>query len=305
MTGRTRALVIGEALVDIVERDGETLERPGGSPLNVAVGLARLEVPTALHTSIGSDDHGTAVQEHVAASGVQLSDSSVHEGTTSTATAVIGADGAATYRFDLAWDPAPVPPADGVELVHVGSIAAFLAPGSVLVREAVDHFRTSALISLDPNIRPQFVGDRDRARRVVEELVERTDIVKASDEDLEWLYPDLGDIAAAEHWRALGPAVVVVTHGGRGATALTRSQVVSVLSPTVDVADTVGAGDSFMAGLVAAILQGGLDRAALVGIGEADLTALLEFAARCAGITVTRPGADPPWLRELGTPSTP
>lgn len=283
----TSALVIGEALVDIVQRGSAPPEvHPGGSPLNVAIGLARLGVPTTLHSSFGSDEHGRSVARHLADSGVTVTPATLGDSPTSSAVATIGADGAAEYDFRIAWEPAPVD-ARGYELVHTGSIAAFLEPGASLVEAVLAE--ADGLVSFDPNIRPALLPDHGAARERTERIVARSHIVKASDEDLAWLYPDRDPDEVLDSWLALGPRIVVVTRGGAGADAVTAGGRIHVDVPRTTVADTIGAGDSFMAALTADIL--------LRGFG--DPAASVSFAARCAAITVSRHGADPPRRAEL------
>jgi len=277
------ALVVGEALVDVV--GGAAL--PGGSPLNVAVGLARLGVRTTLHSWFGRDAHGDLIAAHLAGSGVAVSPGSRGDGPTSVARAEIGPDGSATYAFELAWDPAPVS-VEGVDLVHTGSIGAAMEPGATLVEEALAG--TTGLVSFDPNIRPALMGERAAVVARVERIVARADVVKASDEDLAWLYPGRSPEDALGAWAAMGPRLVVVTRGGAGAIARSAAGSHRVAVPPVAVADTIGAGDSFMAGLLAAVLE--------LGFGEPQRA--LEFAARCAAVTVSRAGADPPWRDEAG-----
>lgn len=297
-------LVVGEALVDIVLRaDGERAEHPGGSPANVALGLARLGRSAGLLTRIGRDPRGEAVRAHLEGSGVQLVPGSVTADRTSTATARLDAHGSATYEFDLDWQvPAEIVLGDARAL-HTGSIAAFLPPGGGQVLELVGRSRSSAMISYDPNARPRLMGDATAARQRVERFVRLADLVKVSDEDLAWLAPEQDPLRVAAAWLELGPAVVVVTRGAEGAVALAGCGQIEVPTPAVAVVDTVGAGDAFMAGLldylaVADLL--GPDRIdQLRAIGPDGLRAMLEHAALIAAITCSRPGADPPTRDQL------
>jgi fructokinase len=252
------AYVVGEALIDLIRRPGEPeTARVGGSPVNVAIGLSRLDIPVELQTHIGTDDHGVMIARHLAANDVRLVDGSVTDGPTSTAVATITEDGSATYEFDLSWSLGAVgrrTPA----LVHTGSIGAVLEPGAAVVVETIRALRDVATISYDPNVRPQLMGDRATARARIESLIALADVVKASDEDVAWLYPGIENDEVARRWLELGPALVVLTRGGSGAYAVTAGAAVEVLVPPTTVADTIGAGDSFMAGLLAALVDADL-----------------------------------------------
>ena len=300
------ALVIGEALIDVVHRaDGRIAEHPGGSPANVALTLGRLQRPAELLTWIGSDVYGDLIRKWLAGSQVSLAPGSDGAASTSIATAHLGADGAATYTFDLDWNlPKNVVVPEGTTVVHTGSIAAVLAPGAIAVRKVVENLRHRATITYDPNVRPSLMGSPAQARPQIEALVRAADVVKVSDEDLTWLYPGADLSVIATTWQRSGPAVVVVTYGGEGAVAYTASARIEVAAPTVTVADTVGAGDSFMGALIDGLwdadLLGAVKRPALAAIGSDVLQGVLERCVRVAAITVSRAGANPPRLAELG-----
>ncbi|MBW8761494.1 MAG: carbohydrate kinase [Microbacterium sp.] len=303
-------LVIGEALVDIVHREaGRIEETPGGSPANVALALARLGDEPLLLTQLGEDPRGRAVRAWLAASGVDVLVAGAER--TSTASAQLGPDGSARYEFDLSWTLDGVDPESVVGehpgIVHVGSVAALLHPGADVVRSLLEALRPDALISYDPNIRPALVPDRAQALRDVEALVAASDVVKASDEDLGWLYPGEDPLEVAQRLQRSGPAIVVVTRGGDGADAVTAAGVVRVGGHRVDVVDTVGAGDTFMAALIHSLrdagLSGAASREALRGVDEELVRAMLAFGAAAAAVTVSRPGADPPRLDEVAGPS--
>jgi fructokinase len=301
----SRVLVVGEALVDIVRRDGEDAVHPGGSPLNVAVGLQRLGVPTTLHSSFDADPYGTVIAQHLEASEVAITPGTIGDRPTSVALATIDPAGAASYTFSIEWDPASLDVTPGsVAALHVGSIGAVLEPGATLVERLLAELRPTATVSYDPNVRPQLMGSADEARPRVERIIAHADVVKASDEDIAWLYPDAVVTDVMANWLALGPALVVVTGGRDGASALTAGGTVQVPAPVTDVVDTIGAGDSFMSALLAALsdrdLLGGDRRAALRELPASDVADVVEFAARCAAITVSRPGADPPTRDDLG-----
>jgi fructokinase len=290
----TRGLVIGESLIDIVE--GE--EHVGGSPLNVAVGLARLGRDIDFLTYIADDRHGRRIAEYVNAAGAQLVPESHAAAKTATARSTVGADGSANYVFDLDWQLSGTPPVPPPLLVHTGSIASVQEPGCLAVAALVDTYRVSATVSFDPNVRPSLITDPDLARQRIAHLVERSDIVKVSDEDLRWIDPDLPPEQIAQTWLALGPAIVAVTMGKQGAAAVCAAGVARVAARPAQVVDTVGAGDAFMAGLIDALwgsgLLGGDRRAELAGIELDDLAAALDAASKVAALTVARAGADLP-----------
>jgi len=160
----TRALVIGEALIDIVEHRGNAAEHVGGSPLNVAIGLARLGRDVDFLTHIGGDEPGRRIAEYVKSAGVHLVPGSTSASRTPTAVATIADDGSATYTFDLGWQLSGTPEVAPPLLVHTGSIAAVREPGCLAVAALLDAYRMSATVSFDPNVRPSLIVDRDLAR---------------------------------------------------------------------------------------------------------------------------------------------
>lgn len=299
-----RALVVGEAVVDVViSADGGRAEHPGGSPANVALTLARLGRGVDLLTSLGDDAYGTLVRDHLEASGVALVPASAAV-RTSSATATLGADGGATYRFDLEWEVGHPPQQEVAPVVvHTGSIAAVLEPGAESVTQILAALRGSSTITYDPNVRPSLMGDRAEARQRIEAIVAVADVVKVSDEDLAWLAPGTAALDLAGAWLASGPSLVVVTRGAEGAFGVTREGVVEVPPASSTVVDTVGAGDSFMGGLIdglwAAGLVGGSRRPELARIDATTLHGILTRCAAIAGITVSRAGANPPTAAEL------
>ncbi|HEY0217085.1 MAG TPA: carbohydrate kinase [Cellulomonas sp.] len=302
-----RALVVGEALVDAVRRpDGDRSEHPGGSPANVAIGLGRLGRRVDLLTWLAADAHGDQVREHLAGSDVHVLTGDRVPERTAVATAHLDATGAATYDFDLTWDlPASFAEDDGDPLVvHTGSIAVVLEPGAAAVAHLVEQRRAVATITYDPNLRPALMGSPAVAGPPVEHLVGLADVVKVSDEDLAWLYPGVVPVEIARDWVSRGAALVVVTLGGEGALAVTAAgDELSIEAPRVTVADTVGAGDSFMAGLIdglwSADLLGADARERLHVIDAPTVERILARCVRIAAITVSRPGANPPRTTEL------
>ncbi|MGV0716064.1 carbohydrate kinase [Mycolicibacterium sp. XJ662] len=294
-----RALVIGEALIDIVERDGRiTGEYVGGSPLNVAVGLARLGRGVDFLTHIGDDERGHRITDHVKHSGVQLVSGSTTAARTPTARASIDADGAAQYVFDIEWQLSGTPEVAPPLVAHTGSIAAVLEPGCRATAALLDTYHPAATVTFDPNVRAVLIDDDDAARGRIDRLVERADVVKASDEDMRWIDPSRTPEQIAQTWLGLGPSIVAVTMGERGAFALCAAGAVQVPAIQVEVVDTVGAGDAFMSGLIDALwslgLLGAQRRRDLARISTETLTGAVQTAALSSALTVARAGADLP-----------
>jgi fructokinase len=308
--------VIGEALIDLVRAPeiGDTAANdvpryvayPGGSPFNVAIGLARLGQPTQLQARLANDAFGRQLRAHAHANGVDLS--LAVAATQPTTLAIVGLDEQrnATYDFyldgtaDWQWTTAELNVSTtAIEWVHTGSLASWTEPGSSVIEHHLSMLRQeqSVVISYDPNIRPQLMADRDAAVAAVERFVRLAHVVKASAEDLAWLYPTTDVDAGLRRWRDLGPAMVVVTDGENGAHAITDSgQTTTVAALAVDVVDTVGAGDAFMAGLINAVARAGLTATARSANG---LRSVLREAMLVAALTVGKAGANPPTAAEL------
>ena len=300
-------LTVGEALIDVVVApDGARAEHVGGSPANVAIGLAALGHPSRLTAHLADDERGRRIRAHVEGYGVQLTPGSVGAERTSTATAHLDDEGVATYDFDLTWRVGEQD-LDGVAHVHTGSIAATLEPGGSAVVDLAARARMEdATVSYDPNCRPTIMGRPEDTRQRIEEGVGRSDVVKASVEDLEWLYGYAPTQDVVREWGRLGPLLVVVTRGGDGLLVHvpTLEETVELPARQVDVVDTVGAGDSFMAGLLSGLLDAGL-----LGSGAArerlrtatltDLAPALERAVATATWTVGRAGAAAPGRADL------
>ncbi|MGO2559236.1 carbohydrate kinase family protein [Brachybacterium sp.] len=297
-------LIVGEALTDIVVGvDGARREHPGGSPMNVAVALSRLGHDTHLLTRVGDDARGDAIREHLEGSAVLLTPGSSVQAPTSTALARLDANGAATYEFDLLWDPRPTGLPEHVDAVHTSSIAAVLEPGATTVADTLRRYRETATVSYDPNARPTLMGAPESVRAQMEAIIALSDVVKASDEDVAWLYAteDVEDVV--DSWRDLGPALTVLTRGDEGAVGFSSSGRVQVSPVVVDAVDTVGAGDTFSAGILDALaakdLLGAQKRPALAALPNDEVADVLRRAASLAAITVSRAGANPPWSHEL------
>ncbi|MDF9277725.1 carbohydrate kinase [Arthrobacter sp. EH-1B-1] len=287
-------VVVGEALVDIVVSPRGTAEHPGGSPANVAYGLGRLGVDTALFTSIGEDHHAAAIEKHLRSAGVDLLPGSKGSGGTATATAMLASDGSAQYDFDIRWDLPRIAPAALPKILHTGSIATFLAPGATVVRELLAQAHERCVVTYDPNIRPALLGSQFEAKTIFEELVPLTEVVKLSDEDALWLYPHLSMEDISNRILDLGAGLVAVTMGADGSLLTTRGTQVFVPSVKSAVVDTIGAGDSYMSALIYGLLLRGAD-----GLAPSVLESLGRMASKAAAITVRRPGAHPPTSEEL------
>jgi fructokinase len=301
-------LVIGEALVDAVTTPGgATEEHVGGSPANVAFGLAALDHPVDLATWIATDERGRRIEDVCRERGVALTAGSQGAPFTSVAYATLDDTGAATYVFDLEWQVASVPGLTAYGHVHTGSIGAVLEPGGSQVREILAVARgLGATVSYDPNARPALMGLPEQARRTIEESIRLADLVKVSDEDIAWLCPGESEEDGLRGWAELGPSVIVMTRGGEGAVVRVShtGEQQSLPAPRVDVVDTVGAGDSFMAGLVSGLLDAGLlggseSRARLQQARLADVLPAVERALATGALTVGRAGAHAPTRTDL------
>lgn len=291
------ALVVGEALIDEVIGSSGVHRHPGGSPANVALGLARLGIPTRFHTAIGADDDGDLIRRHLRASSVSLTAGSSTDHPTSRATATLADDGSATYEFALGWDPHALDDLGSPTVIHAGSLGAFLEPGCDVSSSIVRRGRVGgALITLDPNIRPSLAGDPYRVRERFAALVAASHLIKLSDEDAAFLFPRMSSEAVLKLLIDSGVAIAAITRGREGAQLASGSEFVTVPAEETVVADTVGAGDSFMAALIWALLTAGWRGEA---VSERRLLEVGGTAARAAAITVSRAGADLPALSEL------
>ena len=289
--------------------DGKvTGEHVGGSPLNVAVGLARLGRGVDFLTHIGEDPRGRRIVDYVKQSGVQLVSGSMTAQRTPTALATLDANGSAQYVFDIDWQLAGTPEVAPPLVAHTGSIAAVLEPGCRATAALLDAYHPSATVTFDPNVRAALIEDADVARGRIDRWIERCDVVKASDEDMRWIDPNRSPEQIAQTWLSLGPSIVAVTMGDQGAFAMCAAGTVRVQALSVNVVDTVGAGDAFMTGLIDALwsldVLGAERRPQLAQIGLDALTAVVQTAALSSALTVARAGADLP-DRRPGTPQRP
>ncbi|MFE7757503.1 carbohydrate kinase [Streptomyces sp. NPDC057429] len=296
-------LVIGECVADIVRLPGAADQvHPGGSPANVAYGLARLGRRATLLTQLGPDDNGRLIRDHLAAAGVEVRTDGANAPTPLAAVTLDDA-GQAAYTFEITWTLAPGTLERQPHHVHIGSVAAVMEPGAASVLAGVEALRASATVSYDPNVRPALMGDHAEAVRRVERCVALSDVVKASDEDLAWLCPGEAAEQVAERWLATGPAVVLLTRGGDGALAVLPGGQVTVDALRTEVVDTVGAGDAFMSGALHALALHGLlgpdGRQRLRALDRGTVTDVLRHAVASAAVTVARAGANPPDGTEL------
>jgi len=287
-------VVVGEALIDIVQSADGVAEYPGGSPANVAYGLGRLDVKAGLLTAIGRDERGDAIAAHLQSAGVVLLPGSKSLQETATATARIAADGSATYTFDIDWALAPVVLPYAPRILHTGSIATFLEPGAGVVRSLLEQARGGCMVTYDPNIRPDLLGTHREALSLFEEIVPLTSVVRMSGSDARWLYPNKTLEETASHLLGLGTGLAVITRGAQGSLMATRHIQLSVPAIPSSVADTIGAGDSYMSALIMGLLLRGSD-----GMAPTVLERIGSIASMAASITVGRPGANPPTHREL------
>jgi fructokinase len=289
---------------------------PGGSPANVAVGLARLGVPTRLLARIADDLLGHRLRAHLDGNGVDLSFVVRAAEPTSLAIVAVGTDGVVEYDFrvegtaDWQWhDHELVGALDGpVVALHAGSIALTMAPGADVLQRLLARARQALTVSYDPNCRPLLMGSPGAVLGRIETLIGLADVVKASADDLAWLLGDRPVEQVAEAWLAKGPSLVIITLGPGGLVAASRQAgVLRRPGRAVAVVDTVGAGDTCMAALLAGLhrrdLLGAGRRPALQAVDAATLGELADEAMLAAAITCTRPGADPPTAAELAAAS--
>jgi fructokinase len=301
-----RVLSLGEALIDVVIRPESTQEYVGGSLLNVAVGIATLGQPASICAFWGKDDRGDRLAKWAEAAGVEIVPGTDWAENTSVAFARIDDHGRATYEFDLNWAVPEVPDLSTFGHLHTGSIAATLEPGGSQVVDVAMRIKDYCTVSYDPNIRPALMNSPDAVRDRVEQMVGLADLVKASDEDLDWLYPGTPIEDIMRQWVTAGPAMVVVTRGPWGAHAVLANNrdMLHVDQMTVEVGDTVGAGDSFMAGLISGLLDeellGSLEAGQrLRAVDWSAVQPALHRAVITSALTVSRSGAYAPTMDEV------
>lgn len=303
-------LCCGEALIDMIPNEtGAYVPHVGGAVLNTAVALGRLGVSTGLITGLSSDPFGAMIADHMAASNVSTAHV-VRSARNTTLAFVHLDDGQATYTFyDEATATREIAP-DDIDPVPSDIEAMFFGGISLCNPPVADSLLTLALaqperrlVMSDPNIRPSFVSDHVGYRARLNALIARSDIIKLSDDDLNWVEPGEGTLAdKARAILSKGPKMFLLTEGGDGATVfLQGGRHLHVAAEKATVVDTVGAGDTFNAGCLAALRHAdALHPSALADLPEQTLHDMLTLAARAAAVTVSRAGANPPWASELG-----
>ena len=305
-------LCCGEALIDFLPRktaEGALAYQPvcGGSVYNTAIALGRLGVPVGLFTGVSTDFFGDMLLEGLKASKVSLGYTKVWD-RPSTLAFVKLTKGHARYSFFddnsagrmlTARDLPKL--GKNVQALHFGAISLIPEPGGATLEALMKREAKSRVTSLDPNIRAGMIKDRRAHMARLNRMAAMADIVKLSDEDAAWMLGKDDPRALAKKLLKLGAKIVVVTRGAKGVEAFTPRDHLIRPARKVKVADTVGAGDTFTAGLLAALKAAKLlTKPKLVAIGAEQLEAALDFAARAAAVTCSRPGADPPWAKELG-----
>lgn len=305
-------LSCGEALIDMLPRTttlGEPAFAPyaGGAVFNTAIALGRLRVPAGFFSGISTDMLGDILTETLQAAHVDTAFCARSDRPTTVAFVKL-VNGQASYAFYdentagrlLSTDDLPVLP-DAVKTLFFGGISLVNDPAASTYEALQAREAATRVTMIDPNIRPGFIAGKEAAYRPrIDRMIARADIVKLSDEDLHWLMGAGGLEPLARRIIARGPRLVFITEGAAGARAITATQNRFVAAQPVTVADTVGAGDTFNAGALAALHHAGaLTKPRLAALTDAELDAALTLGTRAAAITVSRAGANPPWAHEV------
>jgi fructokinase len=306
-------LVIGEALVDVVHGlNGEIKNIPGGSPANAAVALARLGTKTYMKARTSRDKFGTEIRNYLTNQNVNLDYSLVVDSPSSVIDALIQKDGSAKYEANLngaadyGWtftelnqemDP-------DIQIIQLGSLTSYVEPGATNVEKWFTNLRQSNkyLLTFDPNIRHPLDGQNEEdVRSRAKKLASLSHVVKASDEDLNWIFSNNDPKDSAIKIIESGASLVVVTLGKNGAFAVNKKrEFVEVLAKEIDVIDSIGAGDTFAAALITQLLENSwINENALEKLNGADLTGILTNCSLAAAITCSRQGANPPHRHEV------
>lgn len=294
-------LVCGEALIDLAQTAEAGLWRafPGGSPLNVAIGLARLGSPTSFVGRLSSDTFGRQLRARLTDNEVDTRYVVAARQPTSLAVVSVDDNGVASYVFHLSgtadwqWARSELPDPTGADAVHTGSLALLEPPGGAVLEAWLA--TCTAPVCIDPNIRPSVQPDRTTYREAVDRWLGLADVFKASSEDVAWLYPDVPVAAVAQRWLDAGPGLVAITLGSGGVHVATAAGAADLPGLSVDVVDTVGAGDAFSSGLLHHLRGAGrLTVDGLQALSLDDAADAAGFAVRVAADTCTRAGAEPP-----------
>jgi fructokinase len=295
--------VCGEVLIDLIPgADGVRVAHVGGGPANTAKALARMGHDVQFIDGISSDEYGQMSREELLDDEVKLDLALSSDKPTCTAEVTLAADGGASYvftidgtaTFDFADSWLPDPSRYKPQVLHIGTLVTIIEPASSVLYDWAIKVAEFAPIVFDPNIRPSVVGDRERYAAAVEKWAAISSVIKLSDDDVKWLYPDESFESVAHRWITQGASVVVITRGSDGLIGFSAAGSVEVPGVKIEVADTVGAGDTVGAILVEAMAEKGLENLT----GE-TLKATLHRAAVAAGITCSRKGAQPPYKHEL------
>jgi len=299
-------LVIGETLVDLVPGPNGREAILGGSPYNVAIGLGRLGAKVAIATSISTDKDGQRFKAALEADHVDLTYTAIVDAPSPTALVEEGTEESGPrYIFTLENTafmlPPPLPNSNlqGITHVHIGSISALVGPSATSGLNALQAAKGRVTTSYDPNIRPLITPDHLATRKAVEARVALADLVKASEEDIAWLYPDRDPADAMREWLKLGPTLCVLTRGGDGAEAFTMDAHIAIAAPKIIVADTVGAGDSLMSSLLFTMNQDGALGASHTPWTKEAIGQWLAFAVKASAYTCTQKGSNPPRLSDI------
>jgi fructokinase len=286
----SKVWVVGEALIDLLPRAGESMAVVGGGAANTAKALANLEMEVSWIGGISSDEYGNLIEKEL--ENVDLSLANFSNLPTALAKVSLDAhgsasyefvlEGTATFSFDSSWLPAENP-----AVLHIGTLATIVEPGASNLIDWAKRLNTKVVF--DPNVRPSVLSDKFQYRDAFEKWARISNVVKMSEDDLEWL-----GYSAANQILELGPELLVVTHGASGMTGYTTSGSISVPGVKVQVVDTVGAGDT-----VGAVIVEGLIRNGITALAGEKLFKVLSRAAKAAAITCSRAGANPPTLAEL------
>ena len=305
-------LCCGEALIDMLPRQstlGEDAYAPyaGGAIFNTAIALGRLGVPSAFFTGLSDDMMGDILRDTLRSSAVDFSYCATLSRPTTVAFVKL-VDGHATYAFydentaGRMITEADLPTlGDDCEALHFGAISLIPEPCGATYEALLKREHEKRVISLDPNIRPGFIKDKDAHKGRINRMAAMSDILKFSDEDLAWFGLEGDEEALARHWLQHGAKLVVITRGAEGAVGYTAKHKVTVPSERVTVVDTVGAGDTFDAGILASLkMQDLLTKEKVAGLDEGQIAKALALGAKAAAVTVSRAGANPPWAQEIG-----